>query len=123
MCLPGLAPEEGHMSVIRKVFPYSTGAVLAAAALFAGSCTSTDASQKPPPAPTTQQPKPTPPQTPPAPATTQAPAGQTRTEHDLLGEKQVPADAFYGVQTARALENFPISGVAINHYPEFVDAW
>jgi aspartate ammonia-lyase len=46
-----------------------------------------------------------------------------RTERDLLGEKQVPADAYYGVQTARALENFQISGVQINHYPGFVEAW
>src|SRR3974377_402999 len=46
-----------------------------------------------------------------------------RTEHDLLGEKLVPADAYYGVQTARALENFQISGVQINHYPGFVEAW
>jgi aspartate ammonia-lyase len=34
-----------------------------------------------------------------------------RTEKDPLGEKQVPADALYGVQTLRALENFPISGL------------
>ena len=47
----------------------------------------------------------------------------TRTEHDLLGDKEVPADAYYGVQTARALENFQLSGVAINHYPGFVEAW
>jgi aspartate ammonia-lyase len=33
-------------------------------------------------------------------------AQQFRTEKDLLGEKQVPADAYYGVQTMRALENF-----------------
>ena len=33
-------------------------------------------------------------------------AQQTRTEKDLLGEKQIPADAYYCVQTARALENF-----------------
>jgi aspartate ammonia-lyase len=46
-----------------------------------------------------------------------------RVEKDLLGEKQVPADAYYGIQTARALENFPISGVLINHYPGFVEAW
>ena len=46
-----------------------------------------------------------------------------RVEKDLLGEKQIPADAYYGVQTARALENFPISGVLINHYPGFVEAW
>src|SRR5689334_8655769 len=47
----------------------------------------------------------------------------TRTEHDLLGEKQVPGEAYYGVQTARALENFKISGVTANHYPEFIDAF
>ena len=50
-------------------------------------------------------------------------AQQTRTEKDLLGEKQVPADAYYGVQTARALENFKLSGILINHYPGFVEAW
>ena len=48
---------------------------------------------------------------------------QSRVEKDLLGEKQIPADAYYGVQTARALENFPLSGVLINHYPGFVEAW
>ena len=47
----------------------------------------------------------------------------TRVEKDLLGEKQIPADKYYGVQTARALENFRISGVLINHYPGFVEAW
>jgi aspartate ammonia-lyase len=49
--------------------------------------------------------------------------GGTRTETDLLGKKAVPADAYYGVQTARALENFQISGVSMNHYPEFVEAY
>jgi aspartate ammonia-lyase len=34
-----------------------------------------------------------------------------RTERDPLGERQVPADAYYGIQTARAIENFPISGL------------
>src|SRR5437667_8295247 len=34
-----------------------------------------------------------------------------RTERDPLGELKVPADAYYGVQTARAVENFPISGL------------
>src|SRR3954453_4221649 len=56
------------------------------------------------------------------PATTAA-AKATRTEKDLLGEKQIHADAYYGVQTARALENFQLSGVPINHYPGFVEAW
>jgi hypothetical protein len=55
--------------------------------------------------------------------TAQSSTGKTRTEKDLLGEKQVPADAYYGVQTLRALENFQLSGVAINHYPGFVEAW
>src|SRR5262245_9031307 len=47
----------------------------------------------------------------------------TRTEHDLLGDKEIPADAYYGVQTARALENFQLSGITIDHYPGFVEAW
>ncbi|GAB3223401.1 aspartate ammonia-lyase [Algoriphagus aestuariicola] len=50
-------------------------------------------------------------------------AQQTRTEHDLLGEKQIPADAYYGVQTARALENFPVSGIKTNFYPDYVKAY
>jgi aspartate ammonia-lyase len=54
---------------------------------------------------------------------TQQPSSNTRLEKDLLGEKAVPANAYYGVQTARALENFQLSGVAINHYPGFVEAW
>jgi aspartate ammonia-lyase len=49
-------------------------------------------------------------------------AQQFRVEKDLLGEKQVPADAYYGVQTARALDNFQISGIPISHYPEFIEA-
>src|SRR6478609_5988506 len=48
---------------------------------------------------------------------------QTRTEKDLLGEKQIPADAYYGVQTLRALENFQISGVTTNFYPDYVRAY
>ena len=48
---------------------------------------------------------------------------RVRVEKDLLGEKSIPADAYYGVQTARALENFKLSGVLINHYPGFVEAW
>ena len=56
-------------------------------------------------------------------ATTASTAPKTRTEHDLLGDKQVPFDAYYGVQTARALENFQLSGVPINNYPGYVEAW
>src|SRR5215211_7612815 len=58
----------------------------------------------------------------PAPRSTR-PSGPARMEKDLLGEKEVPGDAYYGVQTARALENFQISGVPINHYPGFIEAW
>ncbi|MFN8628086.1 MAG: aspartate ammonia-lyase [Candidatus Binatia bacterium] len=54
------------------------------------------------------------------PAFADAPA--YRVEKDLLGEKQIPAGAYYGVQTARALENFQISGVHLNDYPELVKA-
>src|SRR5437660_76842 len=61
------------------------------------------------------------------PAWGQQPAQSTqakpRIEKDLLGEKEIPADAYYGVQTARALENFQLSGVPINHYPGFVEEW
>jgi aspartate ammonia-lyase len=46
----------------------------------------------------------------------------TRIEHDLLGDLAVPADAYYGVQTARALENFQISGQEIRLYPNFIKA-
>ena len=59
-------------------------------------------------------------QTPAAPA---APTGATRMERDLLGEKAVPADAYYGVQTARALENFHISGVHLALYPNLIKAF
>jgi len=48
---------------------------------------------------------------------------KVRIEKDLLGEKEIPVEAYYGVQTSRALENFQISGIQINHYPGFVEAW
>src|SRR4249920_1644505 len=44
----------------------------------------------------------------------------TRLERDPLGEKAVPADALYGIQTLRAAENFPISG--LRPLAQFVDA-
>jgi aspartate ammonia-lyase len=54
----------------------------------------------------------------------EAPApGDVRIEHDLLGEKAIPATALYGVQTARALENFQISGRQLADYPELVDGF
>src|SRR5690606_2416704 len=43
-----------------------------------------------------------------------------RTEKDPLGEKQVPAEALYGIQTLRAVENYPISG--LRPLPGFVEA-
>jgi aspartate ammonia-lyase len=45
-----------------------------------------------------------------------------RIEHDLLGDKEVPADAYWGVHTARARENFPITGTAISAYPHLIEA-
>jgi aspartate ammonia-lyase len=45
-----------------------------------------------------------------------------RIEHDLLGDKAIPDDVYYGVQTARALENFHISGVPISQYPDLIRA-
>ena len=49
-------------------------------------------------------------------------SGRTRSEHDLLGEREVPYEFYYGIQTLRALENFNISGVPIAHYPSLIDA-
>jgi aspartate ammonia-lyase len=46
----------------------------------------------------------------------------TRLEHDLLGDYQVPINAYWGVHTARAVDNFPISGVPIGHYRSLIKA-
>lgn len=48
-----------------------------------------------------------------------------RQESDLLGTLQVPADAYFGVQTQRAIDNFKISGQLLSSYPEFIKglAW
>src|SRR5437773_11307939 len=45
-----------------------------------------------------------------------------RIEHDLLGNREVPAEAYYGVHTLRAVENFPITGTPISIYPELIKA-
>ncbi len=45
-----------------------------------------------------------------------------RIEHDLLGDRAVPAAAYYGVHTLRALENFPITGTPISIYPDLIAA-
>jgi aspartate ammonia-lyase len=48
--------------------------------------------------------------------------GRSRLEHDLLGDREVPDEALYGVQTLRALENFPITGVPIREFPALIHA-
>ena len=45
-----------------------------------------------------------------------------RNEHDLLGDKAVPTEAYYGVHTLRALENFDITGISIAVYPDLIRA-
>jgi aspartate ammonia-lyase len=49
-------------------------------------------------------------------------AAETRREHDLLGEADVPASAYWGIHSQRAVKNFPITGVPIGHFPELVRA-
>ena len=46
----------------------------------------------------------------------------TRREHDFLGEKDIPAAAYWGVHTARAVDNFPITGQTVATMPELVRA-
>lgn len=46
----------------------------------------------------------------------------TRTEHDFLGEKEITNSCYYGIQTLREVENFPITATAINAYPELIRA-
>ncbi|NLX11487.1 MAG: aspartate ammonia-lyase [Chloroflexi bacterium] len=50
------------------------------------------------------------------------PSGRYRVEHDLLGERPVPDEAYYGIQTLRAVENFPISDTPISRYPFLIRA-
>ena len=50
------------------------------------------------------------------------PTTPTRLEHDLLGDREVPCTAYYGVHTLRALENFPITGISIAVYPDLIRA-
>ena len=47
---------------------------------------------------------------------------RTRTEKDLLGARDVPFEALYGVQTLRALENFPITGIPLREFPVLIEA-
>ncbi|GEA62183.1 aspartate ammonia-lyase [Vibrio comitans] len=52
--------------------------------------------------------------------TTTTTLSATRIEEDLLGQRHVPADAYYGIHTLRAIENFNISNMTISDVPEFV---
>ncbi|MCB2203986.1 aspartate ammonia-lyase [bacterium] len=52
---------------------------------------------------------------------TQYESGRTRREHDLLGDRDVPHERFYGIQTLRATENFNISGVPLSFYPSLIE--
>jgi aspartate ammonia-lyase len=45
---------------------------------------------------------------------------ETRIEHDLIGDKEIPYNVYYGVQTARAQENFHITGVTMANFPTFI---
>jgi aspartate ammonia-lyase len=49
-------------------------------------------------------------------------SGQTRKEHDLLGDRDVPHEFYYGIQTLRARENFNITGVLLSFYPTLIKA-
>ena len=49
-------------------------------------------------------------------------ASVTRREHDLLGWREIPDDAYYGIQTLRAVENFPLSGIRLAQFAHFVNA-
>ena len=46
----------------------------------------------------------------------------TRREADALGEWELPAEALYGVHTARAAANFPITGTLLRDYPEVIQS-
>ena len=47
---------------------------------------------------------------------------KTRTESDLIGSREIPETAMYGVQTLRGIENFRISKFHLNEYPLFINA-
>jgi aspartate ammonia-lyase len=47
--------------------------------------------------------------------------GDVRLEHDSLGEREIPDQAYYGVQTLRAMENFPISGVYVKNFEHMIE--
>lgn len=49
-------------------------------------------------------------------------SGKTRREHDLLGEMEIPVEYYFGIQTMRAVDNFHISRVRLNFFPELIRA-
>ena len=54
------------------------------------------------------------------PSATSSYTGPVRTESDSLGVMDIPAEAYWGIHTARALNNFPITRRALSNYPDFI---
>jgi aspartate ammonia-lyase len=52
-------------------------------------------------------------------------ARETRSEHDLLGDREIPLDAYWGIHTLRAVENYAISGTTLAKMPQLIKslAW
>ena len=50
-------------------------------------------------------------------------AADTRIEHDSIGDLEIPNNEYYGVQTSRALENFPFDTQTLQHFPNFIIAY
>ncbi len=57
-----------------------------------------------------------------SPEAAQYTSGRTRSEHDLLGDREIPLDVYWGVQTSRALENFRVTSRTIADHPELIRA-
>lgn len=49
--------------------------------------------------------------------------GDFRIEHDFLGDREIPNDKYYGIQTLRAIENFKITGIPISHSCELIQSY
>ena len=47
-------------------------------------------------------------------------AHQTRIEHDCIGSAEIPAEAYWGIHTLRAIDNFPVSGIPVSDHPELI---
>ena len=47
----------------------------------------------------------------------------TRIEHDCIGSAAVPANAYWGIHTLRAISNFPVSGITVSDHPEIIHAY